>query len=120
MRVEVDAGRGAEANARAHSRGSGGQRVVLFLVQELARESQGGSDILDGQVVLALNVLEAHAPGEAPHNEGHRRTGPPDHGLAVADLRVDDDTILHRKNKRTRTPQAAQGWAQSGPRQDAS
>jgi hypothetical protein len=38
----------------------------------------------------------------------------------VADLRVDDDTIFHRKKKRTRSPQATQGWAQSGPRQDAS
>ena len=88
--------------------------MVLFLVQELARESQGRSDVLDRQIVLALNVLEAHTSGEASHNEGHRRTGPPDHRLPVADLRVDDDTILHRKKKRTRSPQAAQGGAQSG------
>jgi len=87
---------------------------------ELASESQGGSDVLDRQLVLALNVLEAHAPSEAPHNDGHRRAGPADHGLAVADLRVDDDTIFHRKKKRTRSPQTAQGFAPSGPRQAAS
>jgi hypothetical protein len=38
----------------------------------------------------------------------------------VADLRVDDDTIFHRREKRTRSPQAAQGRAQSGPWQAAS
>ena len=105
--------------AEAHAYSSGGQRVVLFLVQELARESQGGLDILDRQIVLALNVLEAHATGEAPHDEGHRRTGPPNHGLPVADLRVEDDTIFHRK-KRTRCPHAAQGRVQSGPGKAAS
>jgi hypothetical protein len=51
---------------------------------------------------------------------GHRRTGPPNHGLPVADLRVDDDTIFHRKKKRTRSLHAAQGWAQSRPWQAAS
>jgi len=110
----------AGVHQEAHACSSGGQRVVLFLVQELARESQGGLDILDRQIVLALNVLEAHATGEAPHDEGHRRTGPPNHGLPVADFRVDDDTIFHRKKKRTRSPHAAQGWAQSMPWQAAS
>jgi hypothetical protein len=38
----------------------------------------------------------------------------------VADLRVDDDTIFHRKKKRTRSPQAAQGRFQSEPWKDAS
>jgi hypothetical protein len=37
----------------------------------------------------------------------------------VADFRVDDDTIFHRK-KRTRSPHAAQGRAQSRPWQAAS
>jgi hypothetical protein len=37
----------------------------------------------------------------------------------VADLRVDDDPVLHRKKKRTRSLQASQGSAQSGPWQAA-
>jgi hypothetical protein len=95
--------RQAGVHEEAHSRGSGGQRVVLFLVQELARKPESGPHIFDGQVVLALNVLEAHASGEASHNEGYRRTGTPNHGFPVADLRVDDHTIFHRNKKRTRS-----------------
>ena len=81
---------------------------MLFLVEEVARKPESGPHILDGQVVLALNVLEAHASGQAPHDEGYRRTGPPNDGLTVADLWVDDDP-LHRKKKRTRSAQASQG-----------
>ena len=115
MRPKVWLGCRAEANACS----SGGQRVVLFLVQEVRPRIAERLDILDRQSVLALNVLEGHATGEAPHDEGHRRTGPPNHGLPVADLRVDDDTIFHRK-KRTRSPHAAQGRDQSGPGKAAS
>ena len=102
----------AGVHEEAHALRSGGQWVMLFAVQELARELQGSPDVFDGQTVLTLDVLEAHPSRQAPDDNGYWRTGPPNHGLAVTDLRVDDDPIFHRKKKPTRSPQPVQGWVQ--------
>ena len=40
--------------------------MMLFLVDQFAREFQRRTDVLDGQVVLALNILEADFAGQLP------------------------------------------------------
>lgn len=103
---------GVQKEAQALS--SGGQRVVLLLVDQLASEFQGGPDVLDAQTVLALHVLEAHPAGEAADDDGDRRTRTPNHGLPVTDPGVDDDPVFHPEEEPTRTSHPSQGSCRGG------
>jgi hypothetical protein len=40
-----------------------------FLLSELPDESKRSSNIVRGDVILALDFLERHAPSQAPHRE---------------------------------------------------
>lgn len=46
--------------------------------REVGSEFQGGTDVLDGEVVLPLNVVERHATGKAPDHDGYRHPSAPD------------------------------------------
>jgi len=67
---------------------------MLFLVYQFAGEFQSRAHVFDGQFVLALHFLETHPARKAAHDDGHRSARATDHRLAVADTRIDDDSII--------------------------
>jgi len=69
---------------------------MLFLVYQLVGELQGGVDVLNGEAVLALHFLEAHAAGQAAHNDRYRCTSAANHWLAVTECRINCDSLVHR------------------------
>lgn len=61
--------RQAGVNQKMHVPRSGWQRMMLFLVNQVACELQGGADVLNGQVVFPLHFLEAHAASKAAYDD---------------------------------------------------
>src|SRR5262245_10323801 len=69
--------------------------MVLLAIDQFSGERQRSSDILLRDGVLAFDVFEAHTAGEAAHDDRDRRPRPADDGLAMANLRIDDDALTH-------------------------
>ncbi len=59
-----------------------------FLLSQFPDESERSSNIFRGDVILALDFLERHAPGQAPHYDCDRYAGTPNDGFAVGDVVV--------------------------------
>jgi hypothetical protein len=76
---------------KSHGRSGSGQRVKGLFGREVRSKLQGGADIVDGEVVLALDVLERHAAGKAPNHDGNRNPSAPDDRFAVQHGGIDDD-----------------------------
>jgi hypothetical protein len=81
----------------------GGERVEGFLVGQLAHEFERGADILSGKIVFALDFREGHAPGEASDHKRDGHAGAANHKSAVANGRVNSDTVvtIHSLNVNT-------------------
>ena len=52
-----------------------------LLLSQLPHESERSSNIVSGNVIFALYVLERHAPSQASHHDGDRYAGPRMTGL---------------------------------------
>src|SRR5438552_2090917 len=84
--------------ARVHKEthgGSGWERVVLLLFDQLPGKSQSSADVLDGHVVFSRHILKTHPGSKTPHNNCHWRSCAPDDRFPVADIWVDYDSIIH-------------------------
>ena len=85
---------------------------MLFLVHQFTREFQGRADVFDGQVVLPLHLLKAHPARQTAHDDGHWCSRAADHRLAVTDVRVYDDSIVHDTHQSTRCLLSMQAHAE--------
>jgi len=81
-------------NQKAHVVLSGGKWVKRLLLGKLADESERRSNIINGQIVLALNFFKCHPAGEAPNHDRHRNTRPTNDGLTVTNSRIDNDAVM--------------------------
>lgn len=64
-----------------------------LLLSQLPDESERSSNIVSGNVIFALDVLERHAPSQASHHDGDRYASTPNDGFAVEDGRIEDDSV---------------------------
>jgi hypothetical protein len=64
-----------------------------LLLSQFPDESECSSNIVRGDVILALDLLERHSPSQAPHHDCDRYAGAPDDGFAVGDGRIEDDAV---------------------------
>src|SRR5438093_3269254 len=65
------------------------------MLHQLVGERHGRANILRRDIVLLLNVLEAHAARDLRQNSCNRNARPLDHRLSVVDARVDFDAVVH-------------------------
>ena len=79
---------------KSHCRSGSRQWVEGFFRRQVGGELKGRADIIGGEIVLALDIFERHAPGEAPDYDRHRHPGAPDDWLTVQYGRIDDDAVL--------------------------
>lgn len=77
---------------KSHGRSGSRERVEGLFGCEVGRELQGGTDIVDGEVILPLDIFECHTVGKAPDHDGHGHPGAPDDRFAVQHGGIDDDT----------------------------
>lgn len=78
---------------KTHTELGSGQRVKRLLLHQFAHELERGTDVVGGDVIFTLDVLERHAASQAAHDHRYGQTSAPNDGLAVADGRVKDDAI---------------------------
>jgi len=64
-----------------------------FLLRQLPDESERSSNVVRGDVILALDFLERHAPSQAPHHDCDRYAGAPNDRFAVRDGRIEDNAV---------------------------
>jgi hypothetical protein len=64
-----------------------------FLLSQFPDESERSSDIVRGDVILALDFFERHAPSQASHHDCDRYAGAPNDGFAVGDGRIEDNAV---------------------------
>jgi NAD(P)-dependent dehydrogenase (short-subunit alcohol dehydrogenase family) len=67
--------------------------VKRLLLSQLPDKSERSSNIVRGNVILALDLLERHAPSQAPHHDCDRYAGAPNDGFAVGDSRIEDNAV---------------------------
>ncbi len=65
-----------------------------LLLSELAHELQGCTNVFGREVVLALNLFKRHPASKASDNDRDRHARTANHGFAVTDIGIDDDTVL--------------------------
>jgi len=107
--------RQTRVHEEAHGAGSARQRVVLFLFHQFAGKFQRRADVFNGQVILPLHILEAHSGRQAAHDDSNRGPGAANNRLAVANIGIDENSIMHRTATNRRCPHLAQalevGWS---------
>lgn len=59
------------------------QRAKRLLLGQFTHESERRPDVVGGDVVFMLYVLERHAAGQAAHNHRYRHAGALNDGFAV-------------------------------------
>jgi len=64
-----------------------------FLLSQFPDESERSSNIVRGDVILALDFLERHAPSQAPHHDCDRYAGAANDGFAVGDGRIENNAV---------------------------
>jgi len=64
-----------------------------FLLSQFPNESERSSNIVRGDVVLSLDFLERHTPGQATYHDCDRYAGAPNDGFAVGDGRIEDNAV---------------------------
>jgi hypothetical protein len=69
--------------------------MIFLLLHKLSGELKRGSDVLCGDGVFLLNFLKSHPAGQPADEPGYRNTRPPDHGFAVLNRRIDDNSLIH-------------------------
>jgi hypothetical protein len=84
-RLDIDQKAHAELGARQWMKG--------LLLCQFPDESERSSNIVRGDVVLALDFLERHAPGQAPHHDCDRYAGAPNDGFAEGDGGIENNAV---------------------------
>ncbi len=69
--------------------------MMLFLLDQVAGEFQCSADIVAGDPILALHLIESHAASEAAHHDCDRKPRPTNHGLAMTNLGIDHNSVVH-------------------------
>jgi hypothetical protein len=64
-----------------------------FLPSQLCDESERSSNVVRGDVILALDFLEGHASSQAPHHDCDRYACAPNDWFAAGDSRIEDDGV---------------------------
>ncbi len=64
-----------------------------FLLSQFPDESERSTNIVRGDVILALDFVERHAPGQATYHDRNRYAGAPNDGFAVGDGRIEDNAV---------------------------
>jgi hypothetical protein len=72
------------------------QRVMVPLLDQFSGKLQSCPHIVDTHIVFPLDFLKTHPPCEAPDNQRYRRLRSTYHRLPVANLRINDDSFIHR------------------------
>jgi hypothetical protein len=68
--------------------------VKRLLLGKLADESQRGPNVVNSQVIFALNFLKGHTASEASDDDRYRHSGAPNDGFPVANSSVDNDAVV--------------------------
>ena len=69
--------------------------MELLLINQFAGELESRSDVFDGQIVFAADILEGHAASEASDDDGDRRPRSADDRLAVTNGGIYCDAVTH-------------------------
>jgi hypothetical protein len=64
-----------------------------FLLSQFPDESERSSNIVRGDVILALDFLERHAPSQATYHDCDGYAGAPNDGFAVRNGRIEDNAV---------------------------
>lgn len=64
-----------------------------FLLRQFAYEPESRPDIIARNAIFFLNLFEAHAAGQAPHNHRNGQAGASNHRFPVTNPWIDNDTI---------------------------
>jgi hypothetical protein len=78
---------------KMHAELSCWQPVKRLLLRQFSHKPERSPDVVGGDVVFTLYVLERHAAGQAADNNRYRQSATPNHGCTVTDGRVDDNSI---------------------------
>ena len=70
--------------------------MMLFLLDQFACELQRSADVLNAQIIFPLDILEAHTASQAANDNCHGSSRAANHRFAVANLRINYDTFIHR------------------------
>ena len=68
---------------------------MFLLIHEFTGELERGPDVGAGQVVFTFHFFKAHTAGEATDNQRNGHPRPANDRLAMADVRVNDDLVVH-------------------------
>ena len=64
-----------------------------FLLSQFPDESERSPNVVRRDVILALDVLERSAPGQAPHHDCDGCAGARNDGFAMGDSRIEDNAV---------------------------
>jgi hypothetical protein len=96
--ARLNASRGGEWQIRVHEKphlALGWEWVMLLLFNQLAGEAKRSANIFKADPVLPLHILECHPARQAANHHRHRQTCPAYHRLAVTNLWINYDAIVH-------------------------
>lgn len=79
---------------------SGSYRVVSMLIKLACRECKAGTNVVHGQIVVPLNLLERIAGSQCSQDNRDRCARPANHRFAMAHFRINYDTFHHAKVSR--------------------
>ena len=68
---------------------------MLLLFDQFAGETQCGANVFKANSVLTLHILERHSTRQAANHNRHWQPCPAYHRLAVTNLRINYDAIVH-------------------------
>lgn len=86
--------RQVSVDQKTHAESGCWQRAKRLLLSQFTHVSERSPDVVRGDVVFALYVLERHAARQAAHNHCYWQAGAPNDGFAVTDNWIDDNAVL--------------------------
>jgi hypothetical protein len=75
------------------------ERMETLLFRQFANKFECSADVVHAQVVLAFDLLKGHTASEASNHERNRHPGATDDGFAVADCRINNNSIVTFHNQ---------------------
>jgi hypothetical protein len=69
--------------------------MVLLLFDQFASETQSTANVFKADSVLPLYILERHSARKAANYQRHWQTCPAYHRLAVTNLWINHDSVVH-------------------------
>ncbi len=69
--------------------------MMCFPFDKLFGVLECGSNIFGAQVVFAADLFKSHTTRQPSQNSSYRYSGASNHGFAVLDLSVNDNTVIH-------------------------